>query len=233
MKKVALIGDCHSTRIYEHWDPGQNIDFKAWGRAGQKAWSFDPAKEFSQNTLSSKFETIPSYVGFVSPETEDKIKQKLKISFSKIDDEGIILLWLGYVDIKVSLPEHGNTEKCVDKYVETSLNYFKKANVRFIEPFPQFIPYIGVKNENHKEWAWEHRKKINDEFIYHLNKKLNSIKTKPIISQEKIFNTLGFSQNDMFEDKAKSYKGFPLIDTFSELNMKKLYNMFIQEALNK
>jgi hypothetical protein len=233
MGKITLIGDCHSTRIYEHWDPSQNVDFKAWGKAGQKAWSFDPLEKYKKNRFSSKFETLPPYLGLINSEIEEDTKENLKISFSSIEDEGTILLWLGYVDIKVALPKYQNAEECVDRYIESSLNYFQNANLIFIEPFPQFIPYIGIKEEGHEEWSWQDRKKSNDDFIFHLNKKLSSYNIKNIISQEMIFKTLNFSQNEMLEDKAKIYPGIPPIDTFSELNMKKLYNMFIREALNK
>jgi hypothetical protein len=45
MKTVQLVGDCHSTRIWEHWNPETcPVDFKVWGVAGMTAYAFDPVK---------------------------------------------------------------------------------------------------------------------------------------------------------------------------------------------
>ena len=75
MKKVYLIGDCHSARVSEHWNPEDcKVDFKVWGKAGEFAWKFDPKKlkdnVFNLNDL--KFETIKKEITLFHLKADDK-----------------------------------------------------------------------------------------------------------------------------------------------------------------
>ena len=222
MLKATIIGDCHSNRLLEHWKPEDLVHFKIWGRAGQSAWGFNTASKKLLNRESSKIEKLPNFLTSYDSEEEDKNQKKLKSIFSSIVDEGIVFSWLGYIDIKIDLPENDDTEECVIRYISSLKNYFKKAKVVVIEPFPQFIPYIGIKEENLKEWSWEERKKYNNEFIHYLKK--HSAGFAEIITQEQIFNFLKIKQNDMTIDIARKNEDGTISDALNSYYMKKIYD---------
>ena len=214
MQKIALIGDCQSLRIYDHWDFKSGIDMVAWGKSGDSAYKFDPNLRFINDELSSPSEIYD--------------KEKNQISFKKIKDEGIILMWLGYIDIKCFLPVHKNTKKVVSQYINKAQSYFKNSKLIFIEPFPQFIPYIGLKSEQSLKSSYEERKKYNDEFIQTLHNQFNG----QIITQNHFFKELGFDQNDMTYDVARKDDDKNFADTFDQKNMKKIYELILSKAIN-
>jgi hypothetical protein len=234
MKKVTLIGDCHSSRLLYYWNPNKcPVDLFVWGRGGQSAWNFNPKELFGQNTLSTQLEEFPKYLDPIDEEMHKKLKNEYRQGFSKIKDEGIILIWLGYIDSKTHLPmpeKSNNTEECVLRYLNATKSFFKNAEIRFIEPFPQFIPFIGNKEEKQIEWDYQIRKEKNDEFIYYLNLYCDQFGFKEPISQKQIFNALGFYEEDMTYNKAKISFSGTILDTFRHEDLEKIYNLFIEEA---
>ena len=162
MKKVALIGDCHSTRILDHYNPlACPVELKVWGRAGAYAWRNDPSKMFKQGAISSSAEDQPLYY---SPENRGAI------SFDKIIEQDLIFVWLGYIDIRQMLPGHKNADVCVKQYVERFISYFNNCEIRFIEPLPQFIPLLLKSPGLHPEYSYEERMIQNNEFVKYLKK---------------------------------------------------------------
>lgn len=224
MKKVSLIGDCHSNRLMEFWSPECPVDLTIWGRGGQQAWGFEPEKTDFLKIYSSKLERSPIF-------SIEDIRDQFTIPFNKIEDEGLIFLWLGYVDSKLKLPEFNDIELCVDLYLNRIKKYFKKAKIKIIEPFPQFIPYIGIKEEKNIEWPYKKRKKCNDQFIFYLNKKCKELDIEIAITQEEIFKKLGFGPDEMSFKNAKIGIEGLFMDTFEPYNMKKIYDLIISKAL--
>lgn len=222
MKKVTLIGDCHSARILEHWDPKTcPIDFKSWGKGGSTAWLSNPEDLALSKAVSSGTEKEPLYTEY---------NNSLFISFDKIKDQDLILPWLGYVDIRQYLPNHKNTEICVENYVNRFVKYFNKSEIRFIEPLPQFIPLLIKWPGLHPEFSFEERIKENNEFIKLLRIHSKKLGLQEPISQDQIFDALGFSQNEMTEDKSIKNSVHP-VDGFTQEHMGKIYNLIISEAL--
>jgi hypothetical protein len=221
MKKVTLIGDCHTARFLEHYNPKKdNIDLVAWGKAGLSAWKTDPIQLNFEKTISSGTENAPIYLTY---------GEHLKIDFSKIENKGLILPWLGYIDIRQHLPEHKNTEFVVKQYVDRFISYFDKAEVRFVEPLPQFIPILLKYPGVHPEYTFEERMQENECFINYLKKYSKEYGLKKPISQKEMFDALGFKQNEMTEDKAENPIPHPF-DKFKKEHFKKIYDLIISEA---
>lgn len=221
MKKVTLIGDCHSARIFEHYDPlNCPILFQAWGKGGTNAWNNDPKKMSEEKALSTGTEEPSLYY---SP------KNNGAISFEKIVNQDLILVWLGYVDIRQMLPGHKDAENCVKQYVKRFVEYFNESEVRFIEPLPQFIPILLKSPGLHPEYTYNERIEQNNEFIKFLKKYSNEYNLKPPISQEQIFKALELSAEEMTEDKTRVNLNHP-VDALKQEYMGKIYNLFISEA---
>lgn len=221
MKKVTLIGDCHSARLLEHWNPKTcPVDFKSWGKAGTTAWIADPVKMNESKTLSSSTEGTPLY-------TEDR--DSLYLDFSTIKNQDLILVWLGYVDIRQRLGDYKNADECVKNYVQRFVDYFKGTKIRFIEPLPQFIPLLMKFSGLHPEFTYEERMQQNKEFIEALSKYSDEHGLEKPISQQQIFEYLGFGQDEMTSDKTPEDRPHP-IDGLLPVHMAKIYNLIIEEA---
>jgi hypothetical protein len=218
MNKVYLIGDCHSARVLEHWDPNNcPVDFKAWGKAGQKAWDINFYEKYKDNEMSSGTETEPYYVNY-----------DLKMGFNEIKDGGLILLWIGYVDCRQLIPRYKNTEECVSHYVKHSLEYFKDFKVRFIEPLPQFtemlLKYEGIS----PSYTYEERLKYNKEFCELLTKYSNEYGLDKVITQDQIFKAVGLSE---FTPEITPKDRPHPVDGLKPEYMKKIYDLFINESV--
>ena len=79
-----------------------------------------------------------------------------------------------------------NSKICVDRYIDQASRYFKNAKIKVIEPIPQFIPYIGIKEEMLPEWTYDERKKYNDEFIFYLKEKCKNLNIEISMSHNPI-----------------------------------------------
>jgi hypothetical protein len=220
MKKVALIGDCHTARIAEHYDPKNcPINLTFWGKGGTWAWWADPENLNVIKSFSTKTENAPLF-----GKSED-----YSISFDTIKNQDLVFIWLGYIDIRQGLPGHKNADKCAKQYVERFTKYFKDSRIRFIEPLPQLIPLLIKAPGIHPEYTFEERMEQNKIFIESLNKYSNEYGLETPITQQQIFNALGFGQNEMTEDKTDQPGPHPF-DKLNHENMKKIYNLIIKEA---
>jgi len=221
MKKVAVIGDCHTTRIFEHWDPNScPVDFQAWGKGGMSAWSFDPKIYFENNEKSSATEHPPFYYD----------RDLSIVNFQDISDRELIMPWLGYVDIRQMLPGHGDTDWCVRQYVERFINFFDKSTIRFIEPMPQLIPLLIKSPGLHPEYTFEQRLEQNDLFIKYLRELSVECGLEAPVKQEDMFKALGFDQKDMTEDKTLQEKNNHPFDRLDRPHIRKIYDLIIKEA---
>jgi hypothetical protein len=225
MKKVTLIGDCHSLRILEHWDPNScPIKLKIWGKGGTKAWNINLNQMKNFKEKSEKVE-----YGFIYYDIHDD-KNNVSISFDQITNQDLILVWIGYVDIKNFLPLYNNSEIVVKKYIENFVKYFKNSNVRFIEPFPQFKETILHPEEELRAYSYEQRMYQNKKFIKNLRKFSKKFNLKEPISQEKIYKAIGFDviTQEMTPDYEKD-----IVDGLKREYMSKIYDLIIEEALKE
>lgn len=222
MKKVTLIGDCHSARVYEYWNPNScSVKFQAWGRGGTNSWMNDPAKMSEINDLSSGTERGNEF--YLGDQND------LKLNFSKIVDQDLILVWLGYVDIRQMLPKHKNADFTVKQYMDRFIEHFKNSKVRFIEPLPQFKQNIMKYDELHAIYSYEERLEQNNEFVKSLRKYSDEYGLDKPVSQDQICNAVGLTFDDFTEDKTPNYAPHPL-DTLKPEYMKKIYDLIIKEA---
>jgi hypothetical protein len=79
------------------------------------------------------------------------------VDYSNLDRSDInnttILFTFGECDIRRHLPKYKNPEEVVEKYVNTSLKFFKGLDVVFMQPVPQAIDELTYEFNSNKE-AW-------------------------------------------------------------------------------
>lgn len=177
-KTVYVIGDCHTSRVQEHYDKNVSpVDFVFWGRASKKIWDLDFEKMSLENDLSSGKE-IQDFEG-------DGV-----VSFSEIKDDGIVFAWLGYVDIRTFLSGYDNSEIVVKKYMSELKSKFKNSKVYLIEPLPQFTEMLLKYDGISPYYTHEERIEQNKKFLKHLNDYSVTNNYKIIITQKDILDAL-------------------------------------------
>lgn len=177
-KPVYVIGDCHTSRVQEHYDPETSpVDFVFWGRASKKIWDLD----FEQMTL----EDAPS-----SGHEIQKFENAGVINFSEVKDDGIVFSWMGYVDVRTWLSKHDNAEAVVQKYMDQLNKKFKKSDIYIIEPLPQFTEMLLKYDGISPYFTHEERLEQNKKFLTHLHEYSKKNNFKIIITQDDILKCL-------------------------------------------
>lgn len=176
MKPVYVIGDCHLARVGEHdYKKVHPFNLTIWGRAGLKAWGLNLDELYKNKELSS------------GPE----VGEGERIPFDKIKDDGIVISWIGYVDIRQFLPKYNNADFLAEQYIKHLKQYFKNSKIVIVEPLGQFdkmyLKYEGIS----PSYTFDERKTQNDLFIESLNKYCRIYGIKDIITQKEIFNAIG------------------------------------------
>lgn len=207
MHTVSFIGDCHLARVYEyHEDSSNNVKF--WGTAGLRIFGLDFAELSSSNKLSSGTE----------------IGNKDPVAFKDVENSDIIVLWIGYVDIRQHLPKYKNSETIVKEYVESAVSFFKDKVVIFVDPLPQFdkmyLKYEGIS----PEYTYDQREEQNKDFMFYLKKYAAEHGCPEPISQEDILNAIGVESLD---DRVLRKIAPHPVDSLSEEYNERLYNFFI------
>lgn len=221
MKKVTLIGDCHTARILEHWNPETcPVAFQAWGKGGTSAWHAEPKVLAERMEKSSATETQPIYVPF---------RESLFLRFNEIKDQDLIIVWIGYVDARQYLPKYDNADEVIKKCIERFLEYFKGTEVRFMEPLPQFLDMLMKEKGLHEEYSFEQRLEQNNKVIAAIKKYSKAFGLQDPITQEQIFKAVGLTQDQLTADKTPQV-GFHPVDTFQQKYMSKIYDLIIEEA---
>lgn len=208
--QIALIGDCHSARIYQsHLRAGSKVDFKVFSYGGLKAWDID------FNSLND--------LGYVDVENEST-----SLTFSDIKDEGVVMIWLGYVDSKTHLPKYQNASICAEQLVRKAVDYFKNATLIFIDPLPQFEETIMRYDGEHHYYDYDERLTQDHIFRNNLRKWAGKLGNHHIISQSEIFDALGITSLNLSHTQSLSdHPQDRLKDYLSDL----LYELFINKAL--
>jgi hypothetical protein len=217
MKKVYLIGDCHLSRVSEHYDENDGqTQMVFWGKAAKKIWDLDFEKMQQEKELSSGKEQQEFF--------EDGV-----IPFSEIKDDGIILSWFGYVDIRTFLSDYDNADKVAKKYIAELTKTFKNSIIVIIEPLPQFtemlLKYEGIS----PYYTYEQRLDQNEKFINSMHKYAQEAGVSNFIFQSEILECLGVKEltPEMTHTKAP-HPVDGLKDEYSE----KILNLFTKKALS-
>jgi len=220
MKTVHLIGDCHSTRVWEHWNPETcPVDFKVWGVAGMTVYAFDPVKFEEEKMESSGIESQSDYF--------NKPREYWVRPFNEFKSPDLVLVWLGYVDIRQWLPKHKNTEEVVIKYLDRIREYYKDSVIQIIEPLPQFtemlLKYEGIS----PSYTYEERQDINQVFIDTLNKYAIEHRMVAPVTQKEIKEAVGLEE--FTPEDCATWAPHPQ-DSLKRKYWAKIYNLFIEKA---
>lgn len=208
------------SRIQEHWDPNNcPVELKIWGKAGTKAYNLDINYLYEENEFSSGTERSSKFV----PDKRDTV-----VDFQDIKDDGIIMPWVGYIDIRQFLPKYKNADHVVKNYVDQFVNFYKNSTIRFIEPLPQFTEMLLKYEGIHPSYSYEDRQNINKEFIDSLRKYSESYGLQQPVSQKSIYDSVGVSE--FTTDLTPSDMPHPS-DSLQQIHMKKIYDLFVDEAL--
>jgi len=187
MQNVYLIGDCNVLRIAEcHNFKNSNINFQVWGVGGANIFNFDALGYKSSDTISYNFES-----GL--PESWPKL-----LSFKDIKDDGLILCWFGYIDVKNYLPKYNTiVDQMVIRYIKNLKENFPESKIRIIEPHPQFVETIVRKEEGLPEYSYELREIENKKLCESLQKHSLRLGLGPTITQQQIYQSTGLNEFTM------------------------------------
>jgi hypothetical protein len=217
MKKIYFVGDCHMSRVLEHHDDNiKNIKF--WGLRGLKCWELNLQQMEDENVIASGKE-------FWERDGDNK---KYQISFAKIKEfnPDIVVLWIGYVDIRQLLPKHKDADLVAKKYIEEIQSYFKNSKIMLIEPLPQNTDML-LKYEGISAWySYKDRKQQNDEFNESLQKYAKKAEIPIIASQKDILDALGVKE--LTPDMTNKLVPHPS-DGLNADNMQIIYDLFMEK----
>jgi hypothetical protein len=230
-KNVYLFGDCHLSRVQEHYNDGlmesrfwgrnepeiAKTEMKFWGKAGTKIWGLDLNKLYEDNALSSGHESCPA-----------KDVCKCVTEFRDIKDDGIVMVWLGYIDVRQFLSKYNNAEDVVNHYIKSLKEYFKSSTIVIIEPLPQFTEML-LKHEGISiSYTYEQRLNQNDKFISILRSECAKENINFIISQEEIRKAIG--RDELTPEMTHNKAPHPVDGLQDEYN-KRIYELFESYAI--
>lgn len=216
MKKIYLIGDCHLSRVSEHYtNPKDGVEMVFWGKAAKKIWDLDFFKMNEEKELSSGKE-------------EQKYKDDGVIPFTDIKDDSIVFSWFGYVDIRTFLPKYKNADQVAKKYINDITSYFKNSKIIIIEPLPQFtemlLKYEGISPYyTHEERLEQNRHFLNSMHGYAKQAGLNNF-----IFQSEILDAVGV--RELTPSMTHTKAPHPVDGLRDEYN-KKILELFIKKSL--
>jgi hypothetical protein len=216
--KIYLIGDCHVVRVLEHGrfkSIAKEAEITIWGRAGLSCFHLDIENLQNTNALSSPLETGSA------PE--------LTIDYNLIKNDGIIMPWIGYVDIRQFLVKYKNAEIVVKKYVDDFIRSYPNSILQFIEPLPQFVD-MYMKYEGFNEtYSYEARQAENQDFINALRSYCKELNLPEPLSQDKIYTAVGV---DIFTDAVVQKENRPHpVDALLNTYYGELYELFIKTGI--
>lgn len=178
MKKIYLIGDCHLSRVSEHYFTNSDLDMVFWGKAAKKIWDLD-------------FRTMAEDKELSSGKEEQRFPNDGVIPFSDISDDGIVFAWFGYVDVRTFLSHHDNADKVAKKYVDQLTGYFKKSKIVIVEPLPQFTEMLLKHEGISPYYTHEQRLEQNKKFLTSLHKYAKEAGLNDFILQSEILEYVG------------------------------------------
>jgi hypothetical protein len=215
MKKIYLIGDCHLSRVSEHYDINRHdIEMIFWGRAAKKIWDLDFEKMYEEKDPSSGKE-------------EQKFTGDGVIPFTEIKDDGVIFAWLGYVDVRTFLTAYDNADYVAKRYIDQLTNTFKNSKIVIIEPLPQFTEMILKYEGISPYYTHEERLDQNKKFLTSLHKYAKDAGINDFIYQSEILDTLGV--RELTPGMTHTKAPHPVDGLRDEYNSK-ILDLFIKKA---
>ena len=179
MKNVYMIGDCHLSRAIEHYYPEKHdVAFIPWPKAGTKMHGFSVESLRESDEISSGVEIA---------RTIDHKGQP----FSIIKDDGVLALWVGYVDTRTFLPKYKNADETVKNFIDNIKINFPNSRVVIIEPLPQFTEMLLKHEGISPYYTIIQRIDQNREFLAALHKYADEAGFEIIITQQDILDALG------------------------------------------
>jgi len=178
MKNVYMISDCHLSRAIEHYYPEKHdVTFIPWPKAAKKMFGFSVEQMREEDEMSSGVEIARTVNHKPQP-------------FSIIKDDGILALWMGYVDTRTFLPHYKNADKVVKKFIDNIKLNFPNSHVVIIEPLPQFTEML-LKHEGISPY-YTHEQRIdqNRELLASLHKYASEAGFEIIITQQDILDAI-------------------------------------------
>jgi hypothetical protein len=168
MKKICIVGDSHTQKMgyvtakifqskskFHEFKEIQNIIFSHENHIKKSTYIDNGIEvevednhyvnlhqnlyEVVDSDISVSLYSFPGYSAYSFNYNDNK-------HFEEWNKPGnIIMPCLGYIDIKNHFPIHDNADETAKKYVEKTIQKFNKAEVVFLEPFPQFVAYLTMR----------------------------------------------------------------------------------------
>ena len=184
---IYLIGDSHANMVMHSYSTILNNNKNNLNFSYECDFNNDVISKYKDNT-GIEIESV-RYPGRTAYSV-DYNEYDIFNSWNKKDSK--LFVFLGYNDIKNTLPKYNNAEETINKYINKVLNKFIGFNIRFIEPVPQFQNALWAEEE---QFSWQERYRQQYLFNNHLKyySKKNNLK-KPI-SVSKIIGS------DLLNDK--------------------------------
>jgi hypothetical protein len=215
---IYIVGDCHAVRVLQHGRRNAisaEANVTIWGRAGLSCWHLDIDELRNEKHISSPLET--------------EVCRELEITYDSVKDDGIIMPWIGYVDIRQFLPKYKNARVVVQKYVDSFIEAYPNSKIKFIEPLPQFTEMLMKYEGFNPYYSYEDRLEQSNDFIKELRAYCLSRGLPEPVPQQKIYDLVGVSE--FTPDLAPKDRPHP-VDALLDPYYSKIYNLFVQEGIN-
>jgi hypothetical protein len=179
MKNIYIVGDCHLSRVIENFHPEKyDVNFIPWPKAGLKLHGFSIETLRENDEISSGVEIARTIDHKGEP-------------FSIIKDDGVLALWMGYVDIRTFLSKYKNGDQIVKDFIDNVKKNFPNSRVVLIEPLPQFTEMLLKFEGISPYYTHEQRLEQNREVVNALHKYGKEAGYEVVITQQDILNALG------------------------------------------
>lgn len=168
MKKVIVVGNSHAAVLANMWDHGNNkIGIAKATENIYACWQ------------------IPWGSWGIKNKDIDPVFDKIK---NLLDDETIVLFFLGSSDIRNNLVKYKNVEEVVEAYVSVVEGYFSSlpGKVGFIDPVPTTNDSVFLNNEEYLKSFGGYGTPAEMAIQYNLFKKALKIKSKIHLSIDRI-----------------------------------------------
>jgi len=214
MKNIYMLSDCHLSRAIEHYYPEKyEVNFIPWPKAGLKMHGFNIESLKETDELSSGVEIQRT----VNHEPQP---------FSIIKDDGVLVIWMGYVDIRTFLSRYENADETVKNFIDDIKKNFPSSQVVIIEPLPQFTEML-LKHEGISPY-YTHEQRLNQNklFLSALHKYAKEAGFEIVITQQDILDALGVPE--LTPSMTHTDAPHP-VDGLHPDHMVKIWNLFAEK----
>jgi len=209
-----MLSDCHLSRAIEHYYPEKyEVNFIPWPKAGLKMHGFNIESLKETDELSSGVEIQRT----VNHEPQP---------FSIIKDDGVLVIWMGYVDIRTFLSRYENADETVKNFIDHIKKNFPSSQVVIIEPLPQFTEML-LKHEGISPY-YTHEQRLNQNklVLSALHKYAKEAGFEIVITQQDILDALGVPE--LTPSMTHTDAPHP-VDGLHPDHMVKIWNLFAEK----